>query len=122
METLHDHVWVELVGKVIMARMRGDVTEEMLNERHERVLQLFQDTGCRKVVFDDLEMQAMPYSIIEAQRVLNVELEQHGFQVAIVVPNSRLAYLARMQFGEGNYQVFYNDMTAALLWLAQHQK
>jgi hypothetical protein len=36
---------------------------------------------------------------------------------AIVVPNSRLAYLARLAFGEGDYRVFYNDMVAAIVWL-----
>jgi hypothetical protein len=36
-----------------------------------------------------------------------------------VVPNTRLAYLARLAFGEGDYRVFYSDMTAAILWLEQ---
>jgi len=35
----------------------------------------------------------------------------------------RLAYLARLAFGEGEYRVFYNDIVAAVKWLAdQPQK
>jgi hypothetical protein len=36
-----------------------------------------------------------------------------------VVPNSRLAYLARLAFGEGDYRVFYNDIVAAVRWLSE---
>jgi hypothetical protein len=41
---------------------------------------------------------------------------------AILVPNTRIAYLARIafgQFGEGAYRVFYNDMAQAILWLEE---
>jgi hypothetical protein len=34
-----------------------------------------------------------------------------------VVPTAKLAYLARLAFGEGDYRVFYNDIAAALKWL-----
>ena len=36
----------------------------------------------------------------------------------IVVPNSKLAYLARLAFGQGDYRVFYNDFVAAVRWLS----
>jgi hypothetical protein len=45
-------------------------------------------------------------------RVTDVHLRR-----AIVVPNSRLAYLSRLAFGEGDYRVFYNDMVDAIRWL-----
>ena len=38
---------------------------------------------------------------------------------AIVVPNTRLAYLARLAFGEGDYRVFYSDIAAAVVWLSE---
>jgi hypothetical protein len=38
---------------------------------------------------------------------------------AIVVPNSKLAYLARLAFGEGDYRVFYNDFIGAIRWLGE---
>lgn len=120
MQTFQDHVWVELVGKIIIARLRGEVSEEMLNERHERICQIRRDTNCTRLLLDDLEMTAMSYPSMEAQQALNTELNALGFQIAIVVPNSRLAYLARIQFGESNHRVFYNDMAEAIAWLT-HQ-
>ncbi|MEO5819404.1 MAG: hypothetical protein ABIT71_02790 [Vicinamibacteraceae bacterium] len=36
---------------------------------------------------------------------------------AIVVPDTKLAYLARLAFGWGHYRVFYNDRAAAVRWL-----
>ena len=40
---------------------------------------------------------------------------------ALVVPNSKLAFLARIAFGEGDYRVFYNDMVAAVKWLSDER-
>ncbi len=36
---------------------------------------------------------------------------------AVVVPNTKLAYLARIAFGEADCRVFYNDMVSATNWL-----
>jgi len=38
---------------------------------------------------------------------------------AIVVPNSRLAYFARLAFGEGGYRVLDDDFDSATAWLEQ---
>jgi hypothetical protein len=112
-------VWVGLVGKIIIARLRGDVTEEMLNERHERICRIQRDTNCASLLLDDLEMHAMSYDAIEAQQILNTELDSLPMHIAIVVPNSSLAFRARLQFGEKNHRVFYNDMAEAILWLTK---
>lgn len=48
------------------------------------------------------------------QRNLDAALGGLRLRRAIVVPNSRLAYLARLAFGEGEYRVVYNDMIAAV--------
>jgi hypothetical protein len=40
--------------------------------------------------------------------------------MAILVPNTRIAFLARItfgQFGEGQYRVIYNDIVQAISWL-----
>jgi hypothetical protein len=52
-----------------------------------------------------------------AQRELDEQLGSVKLRRAIVVPNSRIAYLARLAFGEGDYRVFYNDTAAAIAWL-----
>jgi len=46
-------------------------------------------------------------------------------RTAILVPNTRIAYLSRIAFGhagEANYRVFYNDFGAALKWLEESGK
>jgi hypothetical protein len=64
-------------------------------------------------------MESPVVDVALAQRKLDEELGSVHLRRAIVVPNTRLAYLARLAFGEGDYRVFYSDMTAAIMWLGQ---
>lgn len=111
--------WVEVVGDIIVARMRGEPNEQLLRECQEQVLFLVQDAGRGKVLYDALEMETPPLAVPWAQRELDASLGPVRLRRAIVVPNSKLALLARVAFGEGDYQVFYNDFLAAVRWLAQ---
>lgn len=110
---------MELVGDLIIARVRGEPTEALLRQCHEQVLQLAKDTGKYKVLYDGLEMDVPPVEVPISQWTLDKELGEVHLQRAIVVPNSRLAYLARLAFGDGDYRVFYNDIVAAIGWLGQ---
>ena len=38
---------------------------------------------------------------------------------AIVVPNTRVAYLARLAFGQRDYRAFYNDISVAIKWIEE---
>jgi hypothetical protein len=116
---VQDCVSVELVGDIVIARLRGEVSEEMLNKRHEQVCRIRRDRNCTRLLFDDSEMNAMPYALLKTQQALNTELSALGFQVAIVVPDSELAYLARIQFGDIHHRVFYGDLAEATAWLSQ---
>jgi len=112
-------LWVELVGDLVIARLRGEPTEELLRACQEQVLFLVRDAGRGKVLYDTLEMLPPPVDVPWAQRELDEKtLGPVHLRRAIVVPNSRLAYLARLAFGEGDYRVFYNDMIAAVQWLS----
>jgi hypothetical protein len=45
---------------------------------------------------------------------------QTPLRKAILVPDTRLAYMSRIafgEFGEGEYRVFYNDLAQAIRWL-----
>jgi hypothetical protein len=117
-------LWIEPLGNVIVARLRGKLSEKMLEEIHERVVQLLQDTGYTRVLYDALEMEAPHVELALVQAKLDKETKQlfddRLLRKAILVPNTRLAYLARLafgQFGEGEYRVFYNDLSQALHWL-----
>lgn len=62
-------------------------------------------------------MTPPPVEVRFVQRELDQAPAADGLRWAIVVPNTRLAYLARLAFGEGDYRVFYGDVVAAVKWL-----
>ena len=115
-------LWVEPVGGLIIARVRGEPTEALLRECQDRVIQIGRDApgaALHKVLYDALEMESPPVDVPLAQRQLDEVLGPLRLRRAIVVPNTRLAYLARLAFGEGDYRVFYNDIAAAVSWLSE---
>jgi len=123
---LSTQLWVEPIGNIVVARLRGNVSGNMLEELHERVTQLLQDTLYTRVLYDALEMEAPDPSLALLQEDLDKRTKQlfsdRPLRKAILVPNTRLAYLARIafgQFGEGEYRVFYNDLGQALRWLEE---
>jgi len=115
---LQGQLWVELVGDLVLARVRGEPTAALLRECQEKVLFLVRDAEKGKVLYDTLEMEPPPVEVPLAQQELDQALGSIKLRRAIVVPNSRLAYLARLAFGEGEYRVFYNDIVSAVKWLA----
>lgn len=119
LQRMNRQMWIEPVGDLIIARLRGEPTEALLRECQEQVLFLVKDAGRGKVLYDALEMQAPPVDVPWSQRGLDEQLGHIRLRRAIVVPNSRLAYLARLAFGEGDYRVFYSDMIAAVKWLSE---
>lgn len=119
-----EQIWVELVGTVIVARIRGRPTAEMLRECEHRVLELARDTQQIRVLYDALELEAPDMELVLLQKQLDSEkkgnLGSASLRTAILVSNTRIAYLARIAFGhagEASYRVFYNDFAAALRWL-----
>jgi hypothetical protein len=112
-------LWVELSGEIIIARVRGEPTVELLAECQAQVIQLATDAGRTRVLYDVLEMNPPPVDVPWSQRALDEKLGDLKLRRAIVVPNAKLAYLARLAFGEGDYRVFYNDIAAAVAWLTQ---
>ena len=115
---MQGQLWVERVGDLVLARVRGEPTAELLRECQEKVLVLVRDAENGKVLYDTLEMEPPPVDVPLAQQQLDQALGATKLRRAIVVPDTRLAYLARLAFGEGEYHVFYNDIVSAVRWLA----
>lgn len=120
------NLWVEPVGGVIVARLRGQCTAAILQECQRRVLALAKDTQHVKVLYDALEMLPPEIDLVLLQQQLEAEKKESlgvvPLRTAILVPNSRIAFLARIAFGsvgEGQYRVFYNDMAQAIRWLEE---
>ena len=114
---MNEQLWIEPVGDIIIARMRGTPTEALLRECQQRILTLVKDTGHGRILHDVLEMLPPPIEVPLAQWQLDKEAGPVILRRAIVVPNTKLAYMARVAFGEGDYRVFYNDMSSAIAWL-----
>lgn len=122
---MHDQrIWVEPVGSVIVARLRGKPTAELLRGCEARVLELTRDTQQVRVLYDALELEPPDMDLVLLQKQLDSQrqagLDAASLRTAILVPNTKIAYLSRIAFGhagEANYRVFYNDLSAALKWL-----
>jgi hypothetical protein len=110
-------VWVEPVGEIIIARIRGTPTADLIRECQSRVIALQSDTGFNRIMYDALELERPAMDIVLTQQVLTDALKESCVKIAIVVQNTAIAYLARLAFGAANHRVFYNDVSAAVLWL-----
>lgn len=121
----NEQVWVEPVGTVIVARVRGKATAEVLRECERRVVELARDTQQVRVLYDALELEPPEMELVLLQRQLDSAKKDNlgsSLRTAILVSNTRVAYLARIAFGhagEVSYRVFYNDFAAAVRWLEE---
>jgi hypothetical protein len=118
---MSDNLWVELVGSFIIARVRGAASEEIIRECQDRVVALLRNTDCRKILYDALEMNDPSVDVALVQQKLSEQLREFSVRLAIVVPDTRIAYLGRIAFGDAEHRVFYNDMGAAVTWLVGAQ-
>jgi hypothetical protein len=114
---MQDCLWIEHIGDIIIARIRGVPTQEILEECQDRILALVKDTSKGLVLHDCLEMETPQVEVPLSQWKLDERLKGIRLRRAVVVPNTKLAYLARLAFGEADVKVFYNDMAAALAFL-----
>lgn len=119
----NNQLWIEPVGRIIVARVRGKPSVELLKEIQRRVLLLAKETQQGQVLYDALEMDPPDIEGVLVQQKLEEQLQSElptlKLRSAIVVPNSRIAYLARIAFGAGDHRVFYSDMAHAIKWLEE---
>ncbi|MGE3490121.1 MAG: STAS/SEC14 domain-containing protein [Vicinamibacterales bacterium] len=110
-------VGVELKGDIVVARIRGAVTSTALEDLHERLLVFLRGTIHGKVLYDALEMDPPTVELTLMQQRLAEAIHESRGRVAVLVPSTRVAFLARIAFGEGEHRVFYNDLASAVAWL-----
>jgi hypothetical protein len=115
---VEQRTWVGLSGDIVVARVRGSLSEKEVTSAQEQVLLLLDQTKRSRVLYDVLEMEPPSINLTLAQREHSDQLYRKGVRIAILVPDTRTAYLARLAFGQGDYRVIYDDLTEALAWLA----
>ncbi|MDR7296345.1 hypothetical protein J2X16_001684 [Pelomonas aquatica] len=69
------------------------------------------------MLYDLLEAQALTPEVALSQIRLDEAGPGADLRRAIVVPNTQLAYVARLAFGTSDHRVFYSDIAAAFRWL-----
>lgn len=112
-------IWVELVGNLILVRLSGPADEQAILDCQQRAVELLRDTNCRRILYDALEMESPTVDVALLQQRLTEQFTHFAsVRVAVLVPNTRIAYLGRLAFGSAEHRVFYNDMAAAVAWLA----
>ncbi len=109
---------VELVGEIIVARIQGDLTVDLLLKLSEEICKAAMNSQKDRVLIDALEMCPPSIEVPIKQWELSREQAEPKLRRAILVSNARMAYLARLAFGEGDYMVFYNDLVKATRWLS----
>ena len=60
---MNNQLWVEPVGELVLARLRGMPIEALIVECQRQVLQILRDQGGGKVLYDALEMEAPPVEV-----------------------------------------------------------
>ncbi|MDB5791516.1 MAG: hypothetical protein JWQ80_1540 [Massilia sp.] len=109
---------VSVSGDLVLVEHRGEMNETVLRECQRRVLALARATGLRRVLYDARAMTPPATEMALMQQALDDELDGMRLRRAIVVPGTRIAYLARIAFVAGEDRVFYEDMDAARAWLS----
>ncbi|MET0982422.1 MAG: STAS/SEC14 domain-containing protein [Telluria sp.] len=110
-------VSISVSDDVLLVELQGEMNEEALRTYQRRVLQLAQETGLRRVLYDVRAMLAPPAYLTLTQQKLDDELGGMKLRRVILVSDTKMAYLARIAFGEGEDHVVYDDIDAARAWL-----
>jgi hypothetical protein len=110
---------VRVSGDLLLVEQRGQMNEAVLRNCQQRVLALAHETGLRRVLYDARGMIAPGAEVALMQQELDGGLDGLKLRRAIVVPGTRIAYLARIAFFEGEDRVFYDDIEAARAWLRE---
>lgn len=110
---------VRVSGDLLLVEQIGEMNETVLRECQRRVLALARETGLRRVLYDARCMVPPAAEMALMQQELDGGLDGMKLRRAIVVPGTRIAYLARIAFFAGEDRVFYDDIAAARAWLRQ---
>lgn len=104
-------------GDVVVVRLCGRPDAAVLASVQQQTIEQARAAGTRLVLYDARSLTPPDTELVLMQRAMDDQLVALGLRRAIVAPNTRIAYLSRLAFGEGESQVFYDDVEAALRWL-----
>ena len=108
---------IDVTDGLIVARIVGEPTADFFGDCISRLKQVIEETGINKVLYDVMAADA-PYLDVALHGTKTV-IKSLGkpLKRAVVVPNSKLSYMAWLILGGENCCIFYHDMNAAIAWL-----
>jgi hypothetical protein len=112
-----NNLFVDLVGGIIVAKVIGPLTEEIIRSRHAQVIRLALDTGCSKVLLDGRRTELPTDATADLQRALNPSLKILNLRIAILVTKTAQTNWARHAYINHEHQVFRDDIVSAVEWL-----
>jgi hypothetical protein len=112
-------VEVKRNGPIITVTLIGWITEELTEEVQQRIQQELLHSHSSCILYDGLYMNDPSLTLVFLMQSFHQRLSDRISKSAIVVPGYRLAFLARVAFGndDSKYRVFYNDRQEAVEWL-----
>lgn len=117
MENSPDKLSAEVVTGVVFIAAVGALSESILVQRHDLMLQQTEATGVKNVLFDVRGAQPPSEVARDLQQRLNPQFSALGLKLAVVVSSTRMAFLARQTFFGLCHRVFYDDVEVAASWL-----
>ena len=108
---------IEDSGTATVVRLFGVPSVDVIRGAHEQILSRLNAGGPRSVIYDGRAMEPPTVEVPLSQWLLDRDFEPFKLRRAVIVPDTKLAYLARLAFHNDDFRVFYNDYAAALEWL-----
>jgi hypothetical protein len=112
-----DNLLVDLIGGIIIAKVKGPLTEDIIRSRHAQIVRLALDTGCGKVLFDGRQTDIPSQATADLQRALNPSLKILNLRIAILITKTAQTNWARLAYINHEHQVFRDDLVSAVEWL-----
>jgi hypothetical protein len=119
LEKMPDQLRVEVLGGVIFLRVEGPISEAVVRQRHDLMLQSCDATGLKCILFDVRYAHSPSEAARGLQQKLNTQLMTQDLRLAIVVSDSATAFLARQTFFGLYHRIFYDDVASAAKWLRE---
>jgi hypothetical protein len=116
---IHDQLWVEQVGGIVFAKLRGRLSPSLLEQCHHQVAELVRPLSTALVLYDALELSP-PEGPLSLPASGPAPLPPGRGRRAITLADGRLRNPLRLAVSAagGECRIFDNDLEAACAWLA----
>lgn len=118
---MNDQVWAERTAGIVVAKLRGPVSQALLDHCQQQVLGLLGAVATPLVLYDTLELRWQEIPLLPAARLHAADARMRS---AIVLADARLRNPLRLTLGLacGEHRIFDADLDAAYTWLTARRQ